>query len=422
MSGSLAGLRVLDLSRVLAGPWAAQTLGDLGAEVIKIERPGSGDDTRSWGPPYLRGVDDSSELSAYFLSANRNKQSLAIDIASEKGQQLIRELVAESDILLENFKVGGLKRYGLDYDSLKRINPGLIYCSITGFGQDGPYANRPGYDFLIQAMGGLMSVTGQPDGSPGAGPVKVGVALTDIMTGLYATIGILSALSHRQRTGEGQYVETGLLDVQVAALANQAMNYLVSGQAPRRMGNAHPNIVPYETFPTADGDMVLTVGNDDQFARLCDVLGRPDWSQDERFKTNRARVANRKELVPRIRQATVMRPTDEWIRDLEHAQVPCGPVNTLEGVFADPQVLARGMKSVLSHPALGEVPTVGNPLKLRLTPVTYRSAPPLLGEQSRQVLEAVLRLSPETIDALVGDGVVGDLRLPPDARNGHRRA
>lgn len=409
MSGSLAGLRVLDLSRVLAGPWAAQTLGDLGAEVIKIERPVSGDDTRSWGPPYLRGIDGSSELSAYFLSANRNKQSLAIDIASEKGQQLIRELVAESDILLENFKVGGLKRYGLDYDSLKRINPRLIYCSITGFGQDGPYASRPGYDFLIQAMGGLMSVTGQPDGAPGAGPVKVGVALTDIMTGLYATIGILSALNHRQRTGEGQYVETGLLDVQVASLANQAMNFLTSGKVPQRMGNAHPNIVPYEAFPTADGDMVLTVGNDEQFSRLCEVLGHSEWSQDERFKTNRARVANRKELVPKIRQATVMRPTDDWIRALENAQVPCGPVNTLDGVFADPQVLARGMKRALSHPKLGEVPTVGNPLKLKLTPVDYRSAPPLLGEQSRQVLETVLGLSTEKIDALVGEGVVGEI-------------
>lgn len=408
MSGSLTGLRVLDLSRVLAGPWAAQTLGDLGAEVIKIERPGSGDDTRGWGPPYVTGADGSSELSAYFLSANRNKQSLAIDIASADGQQLIRELVAESDVLLENFKVGGLKKYGLDYDSLKPINPGLIYCSITGFGQDGPYASRPGYDFLIQAMGGLMSVTGQPDGAPGAGPVKVGVALTDIMTGLYATIGILSALNHRQRTGEGQYVETGLLDVQVATLANQAMNYLVSGQAPRRMGNAHPNIVPYEAFPTADGDMVLTVGNDDQFARLCEVLGHPEWSADERYSTNRARVANRQDLVPKLRQATVMRPTKDWIRDLEKARVPCGPVNTLDGVFADPQVLARGMKRALSHPRLGEVPSVGNPLKLGQTPVDYRSAPPLLGEQSRAVLMQVLGLSADRIDALIRAGVVAE--------------
>ncbi|MCK7546478.1 CaiB/BaiF CoA transferase family protein [Marinobacter koreensis] len=409
MSGPLSGLRVLDLSRVLAGPWSAQILGDLGADVIKIERPVSGDDTRNWGPPYLTGVDGSSELSAYFLSANRNKQSLAIDIASDKGQQLIRELVSESDILLENFKVGGLRQYGLDYESLKTINPRLIYCSITGFGQDGPYASRPGYDFLIQAMGGLMSITGQPDGEPGAGPVKVGVALTDIMTGLYATIGILAALNHRERTGEGQYVETALLDVQVSSLANQAMNFLASGKVPQRMGNAHPNIVPYEAFPTADGDMVLTVGNDKQFARLCEVLGHPEWADDERFSTNRARVANRKELVPRIRQATVMRPTDEWVLELEKAQVPCGPVNTIDRVFSDAQVLARDMKRHLSHPKLGEVPTVGNPLKLTLTPVDYRTAPPLLGEQSRQVLETVLGLSPETIDSLVREGVVGDV-------------
>lgn len=406
MSGPLSGLRVLDLSRVLAGPWSAQILGDLGAEVIKVERPGSGDDTRNWGPPYLKGADGASELSAYFLSANRNKQSLAVDIASEKGQELVRKLVSESDVVLENFKVGGLKRYGLDYDSLKALNPRLIYCSITGFGQDGPYARRPGYDFLIQAMGGLMSITGQPDGSPGAGPVKVGVAMTDIMTGLYATIGILAALNHRERTGEGQHVETSLLDVQVASLANQAMNFLTSGTVPRRMGNAHPNIVPYEAFPTADGDMVLTVGNDEQFARLCDVLEHPEWASDERFKTNRARVANRKELVPRIRQATVMRTTDEWVESLERAGVPCGPVNTIDRVFSDPQVLARGMKRQLSHPTLGIVPTVGNPLKFSLTPVEYRSAPPLLGEQSRGVLDSVLRMSPDGIDSLVGEGVV----------------
>lgn len=407
MSGSLSGLRVLDLSRVLAGPWSAQILGDLGAEVIKVERPGSGDDTRNWGPPYLTGADGSSELSAYFLSANRNKQSLAIDIATDKGQELVRKLVSESDIVLENFKVGGLKRYGLDYDSLKAMNPGLIYCSITGFGQDGPYASRPGYDFLIQAMGGLMSITGQPDGAPGAGPVKVGVAMTDIMTGLYATIGILAALNHRERTGMGQHVETSLLDVQVASLANQAMNFLTSGTIPQRMGNAHPNIVPYEAFPTADGDMVLTVGNDEQFARLCDVLGHPEWAGDERFKTNRARVANRKELVPRIRQATVMRSTDDWVDALEKARVPCGPVNTIDRVFSDPQVLARGIQRQLNHPVLGAVPTVGNPLRFTLTPVDYRSAPPLLGEHSGQILGTVLGLSAEQIGSLVSEGILG---------------
>ena len=406
MSGALSHLRVLDLSRVLAGPWAGQILGDLGAEVIKIERPKSGDDTRSWGPPYLQGADGYADLSAYFLTANRNKQSLAVDIAHPEGQELIRKLVAESDVILENFKVGGLKRYGLDYDSLKQINPKLIYCSITGFGQDGPYANRPGYDFLIQAMGGLMSITGQPDGEPGAGPMKVGVALTDIMTGLYATIGVLAALSHRDRTGEGQYVEAALLDVQVACLANQAMNYLTTGQAPGRMGNAHPNIVPYQDFPTADGNMVLTVGNDEQFARLCDVLGHPEWASDERFATNRARVANRKELIPRLRQATVMRSTQEWVQVLERSGVPCGPVNTLDQVFEDPQVLARGMKQSVQHPSLGDVPTVGNPIRLKLTPVSYRTAPPLLGEQSKQVLEKIAGLSPGEIASLRERGVI----------------
>jgi crotonobetainyl-CoA:carnitine CoA-transferase CaiB-like acyl-CoA transferase len=406
MSGPLSHLRVLDLSRVLAGPWAGQIFGDLGAEVIKIERPETGDDTRSWGPPYLQGADPHAELSAYFLTANRNKQSLAIDIAHPDGQELVRKLVAESDVVLENFKVGGLKRYGLDYESLKRVNPKLIYCSITGFGQDGPYANRPGYDFLIQAMGGLMSITGRPDGEPGGGPMKVGVALTDIMTGLYATVGVLAALSHRDRTGEGQYVDTALLDVQVACLANQAMNYMTTGNAPARMGNAHPNIVPYQDFPTADGNMVLTVGNDQQFARLCDVLGHPGWATDERFATNRARVANRKELIPKLRQATVMRPTLEWVQILEASGVPCGPVNTLDEVFDDPQVLARGMKQSIPHPSLGEVPTVGNPIKFTLTPVTYRSAPPLLGEQSEQVLTSVLALSSEEIELLRKRGVV----------------
>ncbi len=406
MSGPLSHLRVLDLSRVLAGPWAGQILGDMGAEVIKIERPGAGDDTRSWGPPYLKGADGSAELSAYFLSANRNKQSLAVDIARPEGQELVRKLVAESDVVLENFKVGGLKRYGLDYDSLKRVNPKLIYCSITGFGQDGPYANRPGYDFLIQAMGGLMSITGQPDSEPGAGPMKVGVALTDIMTGLYATIGVLAALSHRDRTGEGQYVEAALLDVQVACLANQAMNYLTTGKAPVRMGNAHPNIVPYQDFPTADGNMVLTIGNDQQFARLCDVLGHAEWAGDERFVTNRARVANRRELIPKLRQATVMRSTREWVEILERAGVPCGPVNTLDQVFDDPQVLARGMRQTVTHPDLGEVPTVGNPIKLKLTPVTYRTAPPLLGEQSERVLQQVAGLSSGEIQALRERGII----------------
>ncbi|PTB99257.1 CoA transferase [Marinobacter sp. Z-F4-2] len=406
MTGSLSHIRVLDLSRVLAGPWAGQVLGDLGAEVIKIERPGGGDDTRAWGPPYFKGRDGKTDLSAYYLTANRNKKSLAVDISQPEGQRLIRELAAESDIILENFKVGGLKRYGLDYESLAKVNPRLIYCSITGFGQTGPYANRPGYDFLIQAIGGLMSLTGRNDSEPGGGPVKVGVALTDIMTGLYASIAVLSALSHRDRTGEGQYVETALLDVQVACLANQAMNYLTTGKSPVRMGNSHPNIVPYQDFPTSDGDMVLTVGNDSQFLRLCDVIGRPEWAHDERFATNKARVAHREQLIPLLRQATVMRTTAEWIDALESVNVPCGPVNTLEQVFANPQVRARGMQVAMQHEKMGEVPGVGNPIRLGLTPVTYRNAPPTLGQDSKEVLSSVIGMSAEDIQALIASGIV----------------
>ncbi len=407
MTGALSHIRVLDLSRVLAGPWASQILGDLGAEVIKIERPGSGDDTRAWGPPYQKGEDGETNLSAYYLTANRNKKSLAIDISHPDGQRLIRELAAKCDVVLENFKVGSLKRYGLDYESLAKINPKLIYCSVTGFGQTGPYASRPGYDFLIQAMGGLMSFTGRGDDEPGAGPVKVGVALTDIMTGLYACIGVLSALTHRDRTGAGQYIETALLDVQVACLANQAMNYLTTGKSPERLGNAHPNIVPYQDFPTADGDMVLTVGNDDQFRRLCNVMGRSEWPDDERFSTNHARVANRKKLIPLLRQETVKRNTNEWLELLETAKVPCGPVNSLEEVFANPQVQARGMKIAMDHEKMGKVPGVGNPIKFGLTPVSYRDAPPTLGQNTREILNSVIGLSDTEIDVLAKDGVIG---------------
>ena len=312
--GALDGLRVLDLSRVLAGPWAGQILGDLGAEVIKVERPGRGDDTRAWGPPYLNdGQGAPTSESAYYLSANRNKQSVTIDITRPEGQRLVKQLVAESDVLLENFKVGGLKRYGLDYASLAAINPRLIYCSITGFGQDGPYAERPGYDFLIQGLGGLMSITGQPDGELGGGPVKAGVALTDITTGLYAAIAVLAAVNHRHQTGQGQHIDMALLDVQVATLANQAMNFLASGTAPGRMGNAHPNIVPYQTFPAADGDIILTIGNDGQFARFCQVAGAPELAENEKYATNPARVAHREELVPRIRALTSVGDTAFWV-------------------------------------------------------------------------------------------------------------
>ena len=390
-ASALQGIRVLDLSRVLAGPWASQLLGDLGADVIKVERPGAGDDTRSWGPPWVEAGDADNRQAAYFQCTNRNKRSITIDMATPEGQAEVRALAARADVVLENFKVGGLKGYGLDYESLKAINPRLIYCSITGFGQTGPYAKRAGYDFLIQGMGGLMSLTGRADGDEGAGPQKVGVALVDIMTGLYATIGVLAALQHRERSGQGQHVDLALLDVQVATLANQAANYLASGEAPRRLGNAHPNIVPYQDFPTADGDMILAIGNDGQFARFCAIAGHPEWSSDERFATNPARVANRALLIPLLRQATVMRTTAEWIAALEAQAVPCGPINRIDQVFADPQVQARGMKIEVAHPAFGSVPLVANPIRLSATPVQYRIAPPMLGEHSDAVRADWLR-------------------------------
>jgi|TARA_R110000796_G_C14543238_1_gene433116 crotonobetainyl-CoA:carnitine CoA-transferase CaiB-like acyl-CoA transferase len=387
MAAALEGLKVLDLSRVLAGPWAGQLLADLGADVVKIERPVVGDDTRAWGPPYLQDAQgrDTSEA-AYYLSANRNKRSLALDFTQPQGQQTLRELVAQADVLIENFKVGGLAAYGLDYASLQAINPRLIYCSITGFGQDGPYAQRAGYDFMIQGLGGLMSVTGRADDEAGAGPVKVGVALTDILTGLYASNAILAALAERERSGLGQFIDLALLDVQVACLANQSLNYLTTGKAPQRMGNAHPNIVPYQDFPTADGDFILTVGNDAQFRKFCDVAGHAEWAQDARFATNAARVANRSELIPLIRQVTVFRSTTQWIADLEKAGVPCGPINNLQQVFQDPQVLARGLKVRMDHPLAGNMNLVANPIRLSRTPVSYRLPPPLLDQHGAQVL------------------------------------
>ncbi len=407
MSGAYAHLRVLDLSRVLAGPWAGQILGDLGAEVIKVERPGIGDDTRSWGPPYAKDGDgtDTSE-SAYYLAANRNKKSVAVDIATPAGQEIVRRLAAKSDVVLENFKVGGLKAYGLDYDSLKAVNPRLVYCSITGFGQTGPYAARAGYDFLIQAMGGLMSVTGVKDGEPGAGPQKVGVALTDILTGLYATIAVLAALAHRDASGNGQHIDMALLDVQVAALANQSMNFLTTGIAPRRMGNAHPNVVPYQDFPTADGDMIIAVGNDGQFRRLCETLGHAEWGTDPRFASNAARVANREALIPLLQQATVMRPTAAWIAAFETVGVPCGPINRIDQVFADPQVRARGLTRNIPHPLASTVPTVASPLRLSATPPSYRLPPPLLGQHTREVLEGLLGMAAADVAALAANGVV----------------
>jgi len=407
MSGPLSHIRVLDLSRILAGPWASQTLGDLGAEIIKIERPHVGDDTRQWGPPYIKDEDgNDTRDAAYYMSANRNKRSVAIDMAAPDGQALIRDLVAHCDVVIENFKVGGLKKYGLDYDSLKKIKPDLVYCSITGFGQTGPYANRAGYDFLIQGMGGLMSVTGQPGKGPEAGPVKVGVALSDVMTGLYAVIGVQAALAHRDRTGEGQHIDLALLDVQVATLANQAMNYLASGNAPGLMGNAHPNIVPYQAFATLDGHMILAVGNDNQFAKFCKVAGIAELAEDERFSTNASRVKYRDELVPILRERISKDKLDWWISQLETAHVPCGPINTIDRVFADPQVQARDMKVELDHPVAGKVPSVGSPLKFSNSPVEYRNAPPVLAADTKDVLESVLSLSEDEINKLVERGIV----------------
>jgi crotonobetainyl-CoA:carnitine CoA-transferase CaiB-like acyl-CoA transferase len=385
--GALSHVRVLDLSRVLAGPWASQMLGDLGAEILKIEHPVRGDDTRGWGPPYAIGPDGSPVESAYFLCANRNKKSVAIDMATAQGQAALRKLAAQCDVLIENFKVGSLAKYGLDYDSLSKINPRLIYCSITGFGQTGPYANRPGYDFMIQGMGGLMSLTGRPDEEEGGGPMKVGVALTDVLTGLHAVAGILAALAWRERSGEGQHIDCALLDVQVSCLANQALNYLVTERSPRRLGNAHPSIVPYEAFPTADGDMILAIGNDSQFASFCEVASEPQWAMDPRFATNAGRVEHRQVLVPMLRKLTVQRTTAEWIELLERANVPCGPINTLEQVFADPQVQARELRVELPHPVLGTVPSVASPLRLSKTPVMYRCAPPMLGADTDAVLK-----------------------------------
>ncbi|WP_205855330.1 CaiB/BaiF CoA transferase family protein [Pseudomonas viridiflava] len=407
MMGALSHIRVLDLSRVLAGPWAGQILADLGADVIKVERPVCGDDTRSWGPPFLKDeAGQNTTEAAYYLSANRNKQSVTIDFTRPEGQRLVRELVAKSDIVIENFKVGGLAAYGLDYASLKAVNPKLIYCSITGFGQTGPYAKRAGYDFMIQGLGGLMSLTGRPDGDEGGGPVKVGVALTDILTGLYSTTAILAALAHRDQSGVGQYIDMALLDVQVACLANQAMNYLTTGVAPKRLGNAHPNIVPYQDFPTADGDFILTVGNDSQFRKFAEVAGQSQWATDPRFLTNKLRVANRSELIPLIRQATVFKTTAQWVDELEAAGVPCGPVNDLAQVFADPQVLARGLALELPHALGGQVAQVASPIRLSETPVEYRRAPPLLGEHTSQVLQELLGMSGDEVVALREVGVL----------------
>ncbi|KGM33857.1 CaiB/BaiF CoA transferase family protein [Inquilinus limosus] len=383
-AGALAGLKVLDLTRVLAGPSATQILGDLGADVVKVERPGVGDDTRKWGPPFLKDAEgaDTTE-SAYYLSANRNKRSIAIDFTRDEGRALLRRLVAEADVLVENYKLGDLARYGFGYDDLKDEFPGLIYCSITGFGQTGPYAPRAGYDYLVQAMGGIMSLTGPIDGEP----MKVGVAIADLMTGTYATIGILAALDHRRRTGRGQMVDMALLDTQVAWLSNAGQYYLTSGVPTPRTGNGHPTIVPYQAFRASDEYLILAVGNDSQFARFCEVAGRPDLPTDPRFATNQARVRNREVLVPIVAGLIAEKPRGHWLGALEARQVPCGPINTIDQVFADPQVVARGMRIEMAHPlATDPVALIGSPIRLSETPVSYRHAPPVCGADGDAVL------------------------------------
>ncbi|QEK95002.1 CoA transferase [Achromobacter insolitus] len=397
---ALTGIRVLDLSRILAGPWCTQNLADLGADVIKIERPGVGDDTRAWGPPFLKDGDgQDTEESAYYLSANRNKRSVEADMATPEGATLIRELAAASDILVENFKVGGLAKYGLDYASLKQINPRLIYCSITGFGQDGPYAQRPGYDFMIQGMGGLMSITGERDDLPGGGPQKAGVAVTDIVTGMYATVAVLAALQERHNSGLGQHLDIALLDSHVAMLANQNSNYFNSGVAPQRAGNAHQNVVPYQVFAASDGHLIVATGNESQYRAYCRAIGVPELGDDPRFATNRMRLANRELLVGLLTEIMRQGKRDDWIAKLEAVGVPCGPINDIAQAQAHPQAQARQLRRDLPHPAGGVAAVTASPLRLSASPVEYRRAPPLLGEHTEEVLREVLGKTQEEIAA-----------------------
>ena len=407
MPAALGHLRVLDLSRVLAGPWASQMLADLGADVIKVERPGSGDDTRHWGPPYLKdGAGHETGEAAYYLSANRGKRSLTVDFTTSDGRDIVRRLAAQSDVFLENHKVGDLARHGLAWDDLRVTNPRLVYCSITGFGQTGPYAQRAGYDFAIQALGGLMSVTGERDDLPGGGPQKVGVAVADLMAGLYATIAILAALSHRERSGAGQHIDLALLDVQVAALANVALNYLVGGVVPRRWGNAHANIAPYQVLPTADRPIVLAIGNDGQFKKFCEVADALGITADPRFATNDARVKHRDALTRELESVLRTRPAATWLAALEPAGVPCAPINDVAQVFADPQVRHRGVQVDVPHAEAGTVPLVASPFRMSETPLRYDVAPPLLGQHTEEILKERLGFEAAQIVALRTRGVI----------------
>ena len=396
MAGPLTHIKVLDLSRVLAGPWCGQLLADLGAEVTKIERPagadgsGGGDDTRTWGPPYLKdGAGRDTSEAAYFLSANRGKQSVTLDISKPEGQEVIRRLAQRSDVVLENYKTGQLKKYGLDYASLSALNPGLIYCSVTGFGQTGPYAHRAGYDYIIQGMGGLMSITGERDDLPGGGPQKVGVAVADLMTGMYAGVAVLAALAGRNQTGLGQYIDMALLDVQVAMLANMNMNYLTSGDSPQRAGNAHQNLVPYQVFECADGHVIIGTGNDSQYTRFCEAGDRPELATDPRFSSNPQRVRNRALLIPLLAAMVKQKTRETWIGELEARGVPCGPINSVAEAFANPQVVARGMRIDLPHPVAGTIPMVRNPILFSGTPLEYAAAPPMLGQHTEPVLRSL---------------------------------
>jgi crotonobetainyl-CoA:carnitine CoA-transferase CaiB-like acyl-CoA transferase len=407
MQMPLEGIRVLDLTRVLAGPWATQNLADLGAEVIKVERPGHGDDTRKWGPPFLRDREGhETRDAAYYLACNRGKKSITLDFTRPEGREIAQALAAKSDVVVENFKVGDLARHGLDYASLSAANPGVVYCSITGFGQDGPYRDRPGYDFMIQGLGGLMSVTGERDDLPGGGPQKVGVAVSDLFTGMYATSAILAALIERGKSGRGQHVDMALLDVQVAMLANLSSNYFASNTAPGRMGNAHMNIVPYHVFRAADEFLIVAVGNDGQFASFCRVIGAPEWPADERFATNPQRVRHRDLLVGMITERLAKRPAREWLALLEPAGVPCGPINDLDQVFADPQVLHRRMRVTVPHSAAGDLTLVASPMKFSRTPISHDRGPPLLGEHTESVLGEVLGLDAAKIRQLRERGAI----------------
>ncbi|MGZ8154269.1 MAG: CaiB/BaiF CoA transferase family protein [Burkholderiales bacterium] len=401
MPGPLSHIRVLDLSRVLAAPWTGQNLADLGAEVIKVERPGKGDDSRAFGPPWLKDANgnDTAE-SAYYAAANRGKKSITLDISKAQGQNIVRELAARSDVLLENYKFGDLARYGLGYEQLKEVNPRIIYCSVTGFGQTGPDRERPGYDFMIQGMGGLMSVTGERDELPGGGPQRVGVPIVDIMTGMYATIAVCAAIAHRAQTGVGQHLDLALFDTQVAFLANQAMNYLATGEVPQRLGNAHPNIVPYQTFRTADGDIILACGNDNLFRKFCEVAGCQDLARDARFETNAGRVENRDAITALLTDIFAKRTTREWVKGLEAAGVPNGPINNIRQVFEEPQAIARGLRFELPHPTAGSVPLVASPMRFSATPVEQKQAPPILGENTEEILREVLGLDAGAIAEL----------------------